>query len=148
MGDSEMKKGFLYSISSLFAVLLYPMTSNAAELVHRVDDAYYRISDTYPPQLYVVAHGHVTSSGWGSPKLVPYLRQKPPVLGVLEFDFVARAAAEDSLVIKKMMPIGANNLLHDYYPAIKAIKINAKTNSMTLQVVPPSNWSVFSGSER
>lgn len=143
-----MKRKFLSSTSSLFAVLLCPMIGNASDLVHSINDAYYRISDTHPPQLYVVAHGHVTSSGWGSPKLVPYLRQKPPAQGVLEFDFVSRPPAKDSLVIKQMMPIAANNLLHDYYPAIKAIKIYAKTNSMTLQVVPPSAWSDYKGRNR
>ena len=128
----------LVSITTIFTLLVFAPMGMAAELIHSVDDAYYSITNTNPPQLQVVARGTVTSSGWGFPKLVPYLRQKPPAQGVLEYDFIASAPEPDRLVTKRPMPIGANNMLHDYYPTIQAIKINAKTNSKLIKIVPPS----------
>lgn len=128
----------------MMCLLFYVPASLAAELIHSIDDAYYNITQTNPPQLHVVARGYVESSGWGFPQLVPYLKQKPPADGVLEYDFIARAPGPDRLVTRKLLPIGANNLLHDYYPSIKSIKINAKTNSKTLTIVPPAateGWS-------
>ena len=133
-----MTKRLSFITYTVLALLLYSSSSNTAELIHSIDDAYYSITQTSPPQLQVVARGHVASGGWGFPQLVPYVRQKPPAHGVLEFDFVASAPGADRMVIEQVMPIGANNLLHDYYPAIKAIKINAKTNSKTIKVMPPS----------
>ena len=125
-------------LSALSAMLLFSSTGLTAELIDRVDDAYYSITQTNPPQLHVVARGHVSSGGWGFPKLVPYLRQRPPAQGVLEYDFIATPPSSGRMVIKGTTPIGANNLLHDYYPTIKAIKINARTNSKTLKVIPPT----------
>jgi|GEM_PF-1081624 len=119
-----------------FTLFLYSSSGNAAELIHSIDDAYYTITQTNPPQLQVVARGHVTSGGWGFPQLVPYVRQKPPAQGVLEFDFVAKPPGTSRMVLQMVTPIGANNMLHDYYPAIKAIKINAKTNSKTIEIAP------------
>jgi len=132
-----MTKKYLFILHIVLTLILYSMPGSAADLVDRVDDAYYSITNTNPPQLQVVANGRVTSGGWGFPQLVPYLRQKPPAHGVLEFDFVARAPSADRLVIKAVVPISANNLLHDYYPAIKGIKINARTNSRTIKIIPP-----------
>ena len=133
-----MTRKTIHIISTVVTLLAYSLTGTAAELVHSVDDAYYSITNTNPPQLQVVARGTVTSSGWGFPKLVPYLRQKPPAQGVLEYDFIANAPAPDRLVTKRPMPIGANNMLHDYYPSIQAIKINARTNSKLIKIVPPT----------
>ena len=138
-----MTKNYLFILYATLTLLFYASPGHTAELIHSVDDAYYSITGTNPPQLQVSVRGSVKSGGWGFPQLLPYLRQKPPAHGVLEFDFVARAPAADRLVTQAVMPISANNLLHDYYPAIKAIKINAKTNSITLKVIPPSarnNW--------
>ena len=123
-------------ICATLALLLYSPLNIAAELVHSVDDAYYSIKQTNPPQLQVVANGRTKSGGWSFPQLIPYVNQKPPALGVLEFDFVARPPGENRLVIKALTPISANNLLHDYYPAIKSIKINASTNSKTIKITP------------
>jgi hypothetical protein len=132
-----MKRKPHFILYIVLTLSLFSLTGNAADLVDRVDNAYYSITQTNPPQLQVVANGHVSSGGWGFPQLVTYRSQKPPANGVLEYDFVAKAPAADRLVIKAVMPIGANNLLHDYYPAIQAIKINARTNSITLKVTPP-----------
>jgi len=144
MGDSEMTRKYLFVIYTVLTLLLYTSPGNTAELVHSVDNAYYSITQTSPPQLQVVAQGHVASGGWGFPQLIPYVNQKPPAHGILEFDFVARPPGANRLVIEATTPISANNLLHDYYPAIKGIKINARTNSTTLKIIPPpaaGGWS-------
>jgi len=141
-----MTRKIVFIVGTICTLLGYSLTSMAAELIHSVDDAYYSITNTNPPQLQVVARGTVTSSGWRFPKLVPYLRQKPPAQGVLEYDFIAAAPAPDRLVTKRHMPIGANNMLHDYYPTIQAIKINARSNSKVIKIVPPSTSDSYGSS--
>ncbi|HEY5733233.1 MAG TPA: hypothetical protein VIU36_00570 [Gammaproteobacteria bacterium] len=125
-------------LSAMLALFFNFPSVQAAELIDRIDDAYYSITQTNPPQLHVVARGYVSSGGWGFPKLVPYLRQQPPAQGVLEFDFIATPPSSGRMVIKGNTPIGANNLLHDYYPSIQAIKINSRTNSRLIKVIPPT----------
>jgi hypothetical protein len=125
-------------LSAISALLLFSSTGQSAELIDQIDDAYYSITQTNPPQLHVVARGHVSSGGWSFPRLVPYLRQKPPAQGVLEYDFLANPPSTGRMVIQGTTPIGANNLLHDYYPTIRAIKINARNNSKILKVIPPT----------
>lgn len=127
----------LIKMGTLLTALFFAAPAIAADLVPVIDDAYYSITNTNPPQIQVVAKGRVPSGGWGFPALVTYRNQKPPAQGVLEYDFIARAPAADRLVIQQEMPIGANNMLHDYYPAIKAIKVNGGTNSITIKVIPP-----------
>ena len=133
-----MTRKYSFIKYAVLAFFLYSSSGNTAELINSIDDAYYSITGTNPPQLQVVARGHVTSGGWGFPRLVPYVRQSPPARGTLEFDFVATPPGPTRLELQAVHPIGANNLLHDYYPAIKVIKINAKTNSKVIEIVPPS----------
>lgn len=131
-----MTRKHLFIVYTVLTLLLYSSASNAAERVHSVDNVYYSITQTSPPQLQVVANGRTTSGAWSFPQLIPYVNQKPPAQGILEFDFVARPPAANRLVIEATTPISANNLLHDYYPAIKSIKINASTNSITINITP------------
>ena len=131
-----MTRKHLFIVYTVLTLLLYSSASNTAERIHSVDNVYYSITQTNPPQLHVIANGRTTSGAWSFPQLIPYLNQKPPAQGVLEFDFVARPPAANRLVIEAITPISANNLLHDYYPAIKSIKINASTNSITIKVMP------------
>lgn len=126
-------------ISLAYALILITGSSmiHAAELIQSVEDADYRITDTNPPQLHVTATGTVTTGGWGFPQLKVYAQQKPPVQGVLEYDFMAEAPEDYQVVIQQEMPIHANNLYHDYYPGITAIKINTKTNSKLIEIEAP-----------
>lgn len=46
---------------------------------------------TKPPQIHIVTHGTVPTSGWKHPRLSPWFYIQPPADGIQDFDFVADA---------------------------------------------------------
>lgn len=130
-----MNKPQLLTGLLLFLIVIAPV--NAEQLVERVDKVHYRITKTVPPQLHVVAQGMVPTGGWGFPRLVPRPYWRLPANGILEYDFYAREPASDRMVIQIESPIGASNPYQDYYPDIKGIKVNGKSNSQTMMITPP-----------
>jgi len=81
----------------------------------------------------VVAHGLVTSGGWGQPHLIP-ISQGKPIDGVLDLLFEAQAPQMPAplgefMEVDAMLPLG-----HDH--PYKAVRVRSATNALNLKEMP------------
>jgi hypothetical protein len=111
------------------AMALAAVPAWAGTLVYRVDRV---IAKTDGTHLVIVAKGAVRSGGWDRPRLI--LHKSARGDGGLELDFVATPPANKHAVAHSVVPIGVSLKTHLLRGAT-LIRVNAETNSYTLQLV-------------
>ncbi|MFZ5739647.1 hypothetical protein BJ123_102222 [Rhodopseudomonas thermotolerans] len=89
---------------------------------------------TKPPQIHIVTHGTVPTSGWKHPRLSPWFYIRPPDDGIQDFDFVADAPT--GIVLPMITTIVAEATIprdpEDYWgpcKALRGVRIHARTNT-------------------
>jgi hypothetical protein len=88
---------------------------------------------TRPPQIHIVTHGTVPTSGWTNPGLSPWFYIRPPDDGIQDFDFVADEPS--AIVLEVITTVVAEATIPrdpaDYWgrgQALRGIRIHARTN--------------------
>lgn len=87
------------------------------------------IKKSNPPNLFIVAHGEVTTTGWSNGQLIPYVYITPPKDGIYEFDFVADPPT--GISGQMISPINAECVWPDFPSDLNGVKVYASTNSIT-----------------
>ncbi|MFT4275733.1 MAG: hypothetical protein QM576_05175 [Rhodopseudomonas sp.] len=89
---------------------------------------------TKPPQIHIVTHGTVPTSGWKHPRLSPWFYIQPPADGIQDFDFVADAPT--GIVLEVITTIVAEAVIPrdpaDYWgpgKALRGVRIHARSNT-------------------
>jgi hypothetical protein len=89
---------------------------------------------TKPPQIHVVAHGTVPTSGWKNPELSPWFYIRPPDDGIQDFDFAAEEPDGISLDVitcicaEFTIPADPTDFWGPGKPLV-GVRIHARTNS-------------------
>jgi len=88
---------------------------------------------TRPPQIHIVTHGTVPTSGWKNSTLSPWFYLRPPDDGVQDFDFVADAPT--GIVLEVISHVSAELTIPrdpaDYWgpgKALRGVRIHARSN--------------------
>lgn len=89
---------------------------------------------TKPPQIHIVTHGTVPTSGWKQPRLSPWFYIRPPDDGIQDFDFVADAPT--GIVLPVITPIVGEATIPrdpaDYWgpgKALHGVRIHARSST-------------------
>jgi hypothetical protein len=95
-------------------------------LILKIESVEMRLLKSNPPQLQVIAHGQVSTTGWENPEL---LRPKmDPVEGIYQLDFFAEPP--EGNVPQIIMSISASYLFTEIPKDLKGIKVVSSTNSI------------------
>ncbi|ABD06814.1 conserved hypothetical protein [Rhodopseudomonas palustris HaA2] len=89
---------------------------------------------TKPPQILIVAHGTVPTSGWKTPELSPWFYVRPPDDGIQDFDFVAEEPG--GIVLEVITTVVAETTIPrdpaDYWgpgQPLRGVRIHARGNA-------------------
>jgi hypothetical protein len=99
--------------------------------VYSVQDVYFHINKSNPPQLFIHAAGMVSSSGWTNGKLNPRQYVTPPADGVQDFDFIATPPSGFALQVLSPITGDGEMKLEDW---MLGIRVHAKSNNMTVML--------------
>ncbi|WP_441277690.1 I78 family peptidase inhibitor [Tardiphaga sp. 172_B4_N1_3] len=95
-----------------------------------------------PPAILVVAHGHVSTTGWTGPELSPWFYIRVPDDGIQDFDFIAQEPK--GIVGDVVLPIVAELTIHrdlaNYWGEgnpLKGVRVHAQKNTIEYSVEPP-----------
>ena len=105
-----------------------PSQEFQTEKIAEITDVQLALLKSNPPQLDIVAKGNVTSSGWTSPELVPYVYVMPPQDGIYDYDFQAIPPAGPAATV--ITPIEARYTLNPLPANLKGVRIHALQNNM------------------
>lgn len=99
--------------------------------VYSVQDVYFHINKSNPPQLIVHAIGMASTSGWSNGNLSPRQYVTPPADGIQDFDFVATPPT--GIVLQVLSPIAGDGeiQLEDW---MKGVRVHSKSNDMTVSL--------------
>ncbi|WP_322517671.1 hypothetical protein SR870_09230 [Rhodopseudomonas palustris] len=89
---------------------------------------------TKPPQILIVAHGTVPTSGWKTPELSPWFYIRPPDDCIQDFDFVAEEPS--GIVLEMITTVVAETTIPrdpaDYWgpgQPLRGVRIHARGNA-------------------
>lgn len=99
--------------------------------IYSVQDAYFHINKTNPPQLVVSSSGQVNSSGWSGGKLVPWIYVTQPADGIQDFDFIA--TAPDGIVLWVMSSISGSGTI-ELENWMKGVSIHGSNNNVEVML--------------
>lgn len=99
--------------------------------VYSVQDVYFHINKSNPPQLVVHAIGMASTSGWTNGKLSSRQYVTPPADGIQDFDFVATPPA--GIALQVLSPISGDGEIQ-MENWMQGVRVHAKSNNMTVML--------------